>query len=193
MSYPSHVHSLAINDMHQVAVTQARNSCTCVHHWSKSMGKTCFLRGVREPRSYPTAFLLFWVFCSMSGDYIWYHLIHFCSWFILRFLHQFVPHDISLFGFKNLRLSTWMSQGHPRTVDFCGTHISRINSFHKLLVLLERGDGHQLSDYQCWGCGLNHPVLIGISQLEDRFSLAWTIWTAVGSEVWNLKTYTPED
>ena len=25
----------------------------------------------------------------MSGDCIWYHLIHVCSWFILRFLHQF--------------------------------------------------------------------------------------------------------
>jgi len=50
---------------------------------------------------------------------------------------------------------------------------------NKLLVLL-RGDGHQLS---VLGCGLNHSILIGISKLENRFSLAAMIRTAVGSEV----------
>ena len=122
MSYPSHVHSLAINDMHQVAVTQARNSCTCVHHWSKNMGKTCFLRGVKRTKKLsnsipPLLIFLIEVWAVITLDIIWFIFAHDLSWGF------YINSCLMTSGYLDLRLSTWMSQ---RTV--VAQMVSRINS-----------------------------------------------------------------
>ena len=118
----------------------------------------------------PLLIFLIEVWAVITLAIIWFIFAHDLSWGF------YINSCLMTSGYLDLRLSTWMSQ---RTVV---AQMSAESIANKLLVLL-RGDGHQLS---VLGCGLNHSILIGISKLENRFSLAAMIRTAVGSEVWQM-------